>query len=88
MCVIFIANEITQNLRRLKNPQSVVISGESGAGKTENSKLLLKSLCYMSKDNNSVFDKILASNLILEAFGNSVTIQNANSSRFAKYIQV
>ncbi|XP_064613384.1 unconventional myosin-XIX-like [Liolophura sinensis] len=76
--------------------QTIVVSGESGAGKTVTAKHLLKylairahpeshrlSLCYSSVEN-----KILDSNPILEAFGNASTPRNENSSRFGKYIQL
>ncbi|KPI84586.1 myosin XXI [Leptomonas seymouri] len=78
--------------------QSVVISGESGSGKTENAKMLvsyLGQLSYLhSKDTSQriVADKIAecltVSNPVMESFGNARTVRNDNSSRFGKYIKL
>lgn len=85
-----------RGLLRTGEPQSVVVSGESGAGKTEATKILLK---YYSElvDNTSQGDTSAAksiesqvhrSNPVLECFGNAKTIRNDNSSRFGKFIQI
>ncbi|XP_054706177.1 unconventional myosin-Ic-like [Uloborus diversus] len=71
--------------------QCILISGESGAGKTEASKYLLQYLAAASHHTPSVEnvkDKLLLSNPILEAFGNAKTNRNDNSSRFGKYMDV
>ncbi|XP_049850676.1 myosin ID heavy chain-like isoform X2 [Schistocerca gregaria] len=71
--------------------QCVIISGESGAGKTEVSKIIMQ---YISQNCGSleevirVKDAILDSNPLLEAFGNAKTIRNNNSSRFGKYMEI
>jgi myosin heavy subunit len=68
--------------------QSVVISGESGAGKTESAKIVLRHLCYRGGSDAGVDKKLLETNPILEAFGNGKTTRNANSSRFGKYMKL
>eukprot|EP00754_Rhynchopus_humris_P030115 Rhum_TRINITY_DN15258_c4_g1::Rhum_TRINITY_DN15258_c4_g1_i6::g.148165::m.148165/K10357/MYO5; myosin V len=81
-----------------KRNQSILISGESGAGKTETAKTLIDYLGRMSASHScnnvqrgiaeSVNKKLKASNPILESFGNAKTLRNDNSSRFGKYIKL
>ncbi|CRG97814.1 myosin B, putative [Plasmodium gallinaceum] len=71
-----------------KNNQSIIISGESGSGKTEASKLVIKYYLSGIKEDNNISKTLWDSNFILEAFGNAKTIKNNNSSRYGKYIKI
>jgi myosin heavy subunit len=68
--------------------QSIVISGESGAGKTESAKIVLRHLTTRDGNKSTLDKKMLDSNPILETFGNSKTLRNNNSSRFGKFMKL
>uniref|UniRef100_A0A674HUX0 Myosin IH n=1 Tax=Taeniopygia guttata TaxID=59729 RepID=A0A674HUX0_TAEGU len=73
------------------NNHFILISGESGAGKTEASKKILQYYavtCPTTEQLQTVRDRLLLSNPVLEAFGNAKTLRNDNSSRFGKYMDI
>ncbi|CAF4940397.1 unnamed protein product [Rotaria sp. Silwood1] len=87
--VYAIGDKAYRDMRRVKQSQSIIISGESGAGKTESAKYVLR---YLTESygvhNGQIEDRINESNPLLEAFGNAKTTRNNNSSRFGKFIEV
>ncbi|XP_034461939.1 unconventional myosin-XIX isoform X1 [Hippoglossus hippoglossus] len=97
--IFIVAEEAYRNVQGQLEPvnQSLVVSGESGAGKTWTSRCLMKYYATVAASSSVVRSqntverierRVLDSNPIMEAFGNACTLRNNNSSRFGKYIQL
>ncbi|RDW73108.1 Myosin-1 [Coleophoma cylindrospora] len=90
--VFAVAESAYYNMNAYKDNQCVIISGESGAGKTEAAKRIMQYIANVSGGSNSsiqeIKDMVLATNPLLESFGNAKTLRNNNSSRFGKYLQL
>jgi myosin heavy subunit len=83
-----IANSAFQNMSKEGSNQAVLISGESGAGKTEATKQCFNFLAEIAGSELQLEQKILNANPILEAFGNAKTLRNNNSSRFGRWTEI
>ncbi|KAF4113907.1 unconventional myosin-XIX [Onychostoma macrolepis] len=95
--IFIVAEEAYRNVQGQVEPinQSLVVSGESGAGKTWTSRCLMKYYATVAASSQKCQDtvqkierRVLGSNPVMEAFGNACTLRNSNSSRFGKYIQL
>ncbi|KAK4189770.1 putative myosin type-2 heavy chain 2 [Podospora australis] len=92
------ADEAFRNLVDDNENQSILVTGESGAGKTENTKKVIQYLAAVARSDipaksreqqhSTLSAQILRANPILEAFGNAQTVRNNNSSRFGKFIRI
>ena len=90
--VFAVAEASYYNMKAYHENQCVIISGESGAGKTEAAKRLMQYIASVSGGSDSSIqrtkDMVLATNPLLESFGNAKTLRNNNSSRFGKYLEL
>lgn len=97
--IFAMADEAFRNLVDEGTNQSILITGESGAGKTENTKKVIQYLAAVANSDtprarsggrqiSNLSEQILRANPILEAFGNAQTVRNHNSSRFGKFIRI
>ncbi|RMJ25588.1 hypothetical protein PHISP_03557 [Aspergillus sp. HF37] len=90
--VFAVAESAYYNMKSYKDNQCVIISGESGAGKTEAAKRIMQYVASVSGGSDSAIqqtkDMVLATNPLLESFGNAKTLRNNNSSRFGKYLEL
>ncbi|KAK5170569.1 class II myosin [Saxophila tyrrhenica] len=97
--IFAMADEAFRNLVDEGVNQSILVTGESGAGKTENTKKVIQYLASVatsdtpraksgSRQHSNLSEQILRANPILEAFGNAQTVRNNNSSRFGKFIRI
>uniref|UniRef100_A0A668AK15 Unconventional myosin-Vb n=1 Tax=Myripristis murdjan TaxID=586833 RepID=A0A668AK15_9TELE len=88
--IFAVAEEAYKQMARDERNQSIIVSGESGAGKTVSAKYAMRFFATVggSANDTNVEEKVLASSPIMEAIGNAKTTRNDNSSRFGKYIQI
>ncbi|XP_037613591.1 unconventional myosin-Va isoform X9 [Sebastes umbrosus] len=88
--IFAVAEEAYKQMARDERNQSIIVSGESGAGKTVSAKYAMRYFATVSGTTSeaNVEQKVLASNPIMEAIGNAKTTRNDNSSRFGKYIEI
>eukprot|EP00794_Sanderia_malayensis_P000402 gene402-1036_t len=88
--VFAIADKTYRDMKTYKESQSLIVSGESGAGKTESTKYILRSLVETvgSGESGHIEKRIVEANPLLESFGNAKTLRNTNSSRFGKYVEM
>uniref|UniRef100_A0A6Q2Y467 Myosin VC n=1 Tax=Esox lucius TaxID=8010 RepID=A0A6Q2Y467_ESOLU len=88
--IFAVAEEAYKQMARNNKNQSIIVSGESGAGKTVSARFAMRYFAMVSKSGSKtrVEDKVLASNPITEAIGNAKTTRNDNSSRFGKYTEI
>ncbi|XP_075431816.1 unconventional myosin-Vc isoform X2 [Ascaphus truei] len=88
--IFAVAEEAYKQMARNNKNQSIIVSGESGAGKTVSARYAMRYFATVSKSSSKahVEDKVLASNPITEAIGNAKTTRNDNSSRFGKYTEI
>uniref|UniRef100_A0A3P8YRG9 Methyl-CpG binding domain protein 3b n=1 Tax=Esox lucius TaxID=8010 RepID=A0A3P8YRG9_ESOLU len=88
--IFSVAEEAYRTMTREEKNQSIIISGESGAGKTVSAKFTMRYFAVVggAAQQTSVEERVLASNPIMESFGNAKTTRNNNSSRFGKYIEI
>uniref|UniRef100_A0AAQ6IHN0 Myosin VB n=1 Tax=Anabas testudineus TaxID=64144 RepID=A0AAQ6IHN0_ANATE len=88
--IFAVAEEAYKQMARDERNQSIIVSGESGAGKTVSAKYAMRYFATVggSSNDTNVEEKVMASSPIMEAIGNAKTTRNDNSSRFGKYIQI
>ncbi|KAI4555093.1 hypothetical protein MJT46_015479 [Ovis ammon polii x Ovis aries] len=88
--IFAVAEEAYKQMARDEKNQSIIVSGESGAGKTVSAKYAMRYFTTVSgsASDTNIEEKVLASSPIMEAIGNAKTTRNDNSSRFGKYIQI
>ncbi|CCK68285.1 myosin 3 KNAG_0A06240 [Huiozyma naganishii CBS 8797] len=90
--VFAIAEAMYYNMKSYNTNQCVIISGESGAGKTEAAKRIMQYIAAASTSHSEsigkIKDMVLATNPLLEAFGCAKTLRNNNSSRHGKYLEI
>ncbi|KAF8836252.1 glycosyltransferase family 2 protein [Paxillus ammoniavirescens] len=88
-----LANNAYYHMRRTTQDQSIILSGETGSGKSENRRLAIKTLLELSVSNpgkkgSKLASQVPAAEFVIESFGNARTLFNPNASRFGKYTEL
>ncbi|XP_066969641.1 neither inactivation nor afterpotential protein C [Macrobrachium rosenbergii] len=86
--IFAIADRAHQDMMHHKEHQTIILSGESGSGKTFNFHQVVNQLCYIGSSNPGLIDKIKKVSVILDAFGNAVTQLNSDATRHVRYFDV
>ncbi|XP_025078067.1 unconventional myosin-IXa-like [Pomacea canaliculata] len=93
--IFWVADQTYRNMLSTTRDQCVVVGGESGAGKTESTKLILKHLVYTERHHqgpslgaSDIISRLETVSPLLEIFGNAATTLNENSSRFGKLVEL
>ena len=88
--IFWVADTAYQRMLTDRSTQCIAVSGESGSGKTESTKLMVQHIIHLCRNDvdKELQKKIIEVNTLLEAFGNAQTCMKSNSSRFGKYLQM
>ncbi|XP_041375063.1 uncharacterized protein LOC121387901 [Gigantopelta aegis] len=85
--VFWVADHVHRSLQHTQH-QCVVVTGDSGSGKTENTKFILEHLVHLVHTDSQLVHRLSQANSLLEIFGNAATVLNRNSSRFGKLVEL
>ncbi len=86
--IFSVSDEAYRSMLNDRQDQSILLTGESGAGKTENAKKVIQYIAFVACRASEIEQLLLECNPLLEAFGNAKTNRNDNSSRFSKFIKL
>ncbi|BAM38975.1 myosin a [Theileria orientalis strain Shintoku] len=86
--VYYTSRRALENLHDFKYSQTVIVSGESGTGKTQSANMMMRYFASGGTQSGHIQQVVMAFNPVLESFGNAKTIRNNNSSRFGRFMQL